>query len=290
MAAKTFFVAGVTGHVGGAAARRLLAAGYGVRTLARTPAKAANWAGKGVDVREGDFTDAAAMTSALEGVAGAFVMVPPFMAPAPGFPESVAVIASVKQALGAARTPKIVMLSSIGAEKTSRLGLITAAHMLEEELGGFAVATAMVRAGSFYENFSHGLATAETGSLDTFLAPADRKVPMIASEDIGAQVAELLMNEWSGKRIVELGSLVSPDEMAEALGEAVHKPVKARVVPREHWTAALQGMGVPAGRTWAFEEMEDNFNSGWIAFGVAGTEAVAGTMTPREFFAGLAAN
>jgi len=53
-----FFVSGITGHVGGAAARHLLEQGHAVRALARDPQKADAWADQGVDIRQGDFNDA----------------------------------------------------------------------------------------------------------------------------------------------------------------------------------------------------------------------------------------
>ena len=46
-----FFIAGITGHVGGAAARRLLAEGKQVRTLLRTPEKAKAFADQGVKIQ-----------------------------------------------------------------------------------------------------------------------------------------------------------------------------------------------------------------------------------------------
>ena len=81
-----FFVAGITGHVGGAAAHKLLEQGHTVRTLARDPQKAAEWARQGVDVRQGDFTDPAAVAAALEGVEGAYLMMPPDPGPVAGLP------------------------------------------------------------------------------------------------------------------------------------------------------------------------------------------------------------
>ncbi|MDT7709199.1 MAG: hypothetical protein QOG20_4806 [Pseudonocardiales bacterium] len=69
---NVFFVSGITGQVGGAAARQLPEEGRTVRTLARDPRKAAGWSQKGVDVRRGDFTDAGDdVTGALQGVEGA---------------------------------------------------------------------------------------------------------------------------------------------------------------------------------------------------------------------------
>ena len=282
------FVSGITGHVGGAAARQLLQQGHTVRTLARNPQKAAEWSKQGVDVREGDSNDSSAIAAALEGVDGAFVMVPPVPAPAPGYPESKSIIASLREAIGQARPPRVVALSSIGSEKTSGLGLITATHLLEEALADLPVPTAFVRAGSFFENYAGSLAgAAATGVFYTFYAPPERSVPMIATEDIGNEIARLLTTDWTGKRIIELGSPLSGNDVADAMGKALGKPVTAQAIPREQWAATLESFGLPHGSTWAYEEMLDGVNSGWIDFGAPGTEPVAGTKTAAEFFQGI---
>ena len=281
-----FFVSGITGKVGGAAARVLLEQGHAVRALVRDLAKASEWVQKGVDVQKGDFTDAVAMAAAMEGVDGAFVMVPPNVTPAPGYPESVAVIAAVREAVRKAAPPKVVALSSVGSEKTSGLGLITATHWMEEALKDLAGPVAFVRAGSFIENSLGGLEPAKaTGVYYSFYQPTDRAVPTIATADIGAEIARLLTQRWEGKRIVELGSPVSPDEMAKAMGEVLGREVTAQAIPREQWAATFEGFGMPPGSTWAYEEMLEGVNSGWIDFGVAGTERVAGTTTSAEVFA-----
>jgi uncharacterized protein YbjT (DUF2867 family) len=281
-----FFVSGLTGKVGGAAARRLLEKGCKVRTLARDPAKAAGWADRGVDVRQGDFDDAASVAAALEGVDGAFVMLPPVLAPSRDYAEARTTIASLVTALRQAAPPKIVALSSIGSEQASGLGLITGTHLLEDALAGLASPKAFVRAGSFIDNALHGLPRAiETGVFDSFQAPVDRPVPMVGTADIGTEVARWLMNDWIGTKTVELGSPASPDDLARAMAEVTGKPVAARAIPRERWAAVLEAIGMAPGTTWAYEEMMDGINSGWIAFGVPGTEPVAATTTPAEVFA-----
>ena len=68
-----FLITGITGKVGGATAQRLLDEGRTVRALTRDPDKAAEWSQKGVDIRQGDFNDVAAISSALEGVEGAYL-------------------------------------------------------------------------------------------------------------------------------------------------------------------------------------------------------------------------
>ena len=71
-----FLVMGVTGKVGGATATQLLAQGKKVRALVRDRAKAASWTDQGVELVDGDWNNAAAIERALDGVDGAFVMLP----------------------------------------------------------------------------------------------------------------------------------------------------------------------------------------------------------------------
>lgn len=280
-----FFISGITGKVGGAAARRLLDEGHAVRALVRDPAKAAEWAERGVELRQGDFNDAAAIAEALEGVEGAFLMLPPFFTPAPGFPEARAMVDSFREALWKAPPPRLVALSSIGAHQPGGLGMITAVRILEEGLRDLPFPTAFVRPGSFLENYLHDLQTAaSTGRYESFLHPLDHGAPMVATEDIGNQVARLLTEAWRGPRIVELGSPVSAHELARAMTEALGREVTAHAVPRAEWEATLAGRGMPPGFIAPYTEMEDAYNAGWIAFGVPGAERVAATITPAQLF------
>jgi uncharacterized protein YbjT (DUF2867 family) len=95
----------------------------------------------------------------------------------------------------------------------------------------------------------------------------------------------LLTTEWNGRRVIELGRPVSPDEIAEAIGEVLGREVKALALPRATWADAIEHMGIPKGSTWAYEEMLDGVNSGWIDFGVEGTEKRPGTTTAKDVYA-----
>ncbi len=279
-----FLITGITGKVGGAAAKNLLSQNKSLRALVRDTAKAKPWADQGVELVQGEWEDSVALTGALAGVEGAYLMMPPIQTPSPDFREAKAVIASYQQALAQAPPPKVVALSSMGSQQTSGLGLITSTHLLEEALKQEPFPIAFIRAGGFYENFLYGLQAAQGGTLPLFYTPTDRKLPMIATDDIGAEVARLLTSDWTGKRYIELGSMVSPDEVATALGNVLRRHVTAHAIPREAWTGALEGMGFPKGGTSAFEEMTEGVNSGWIGFGVPGTESVAGTTTAEQVF------
>ena len=109
---------------------------------------------------------------------------------------------------------------------------------------------------------------------------------MVASDDIGAEVATLLTGSaWSGHRVIELGSMVSADEVAGQLGEVLKLDVKAFAIPRAGWAEAFEQFGIPKGHAGPAEEMYESVNAGWMELGVAGTEHVAGTTSARDVFA-----
>jgi uncharacterized protein YbjT (DUF2867 family) len=108
---------------------------------------------------------------------------------------------------------------------------------------------------------------------------------MVATNDIGAEVATLLTGRaWSGQRIVEIGSMVSADEVAEQLGEVLNLDVKAFAILRAGWAGALEQFGIPKGHTGPAEEMYEAVNAGWMDLGADGTEHVAGTTSARDVF------
>jgi uncharacterized protein YbjT (DUF2867 family) len=174
----------------------------------------------------------------------------------------------------------------MGANRTGGLGMITALALLEQGLGELSSPIAFVRAGGFFENFLYGLQVAQGGTLPVYYNPTDRKSTMVATNDIGAEVATLLAGPaWSGRRVVELGSMVSADEVAEQLGDVLNLDVKAFAVPRAGWAEAFEQFGVPRGRTGPAEDMFEAVNAGWMDIGVEGTEHVAGTTSARDVFA-----
>ncbi len=126
-----FLVMGITGKVGGATAEHLLAHGKKVRALVRNREKTSSWANQGVELVDGDWNDSAAIERALKGVEGAFVMLPAVWAPSPDYKEAKGVIANYVEALTKAAPPRVVALSSMGANRTSGLGMITALSLLE---------------------------------------------------------------------------------------------------------------------------------------------------------------
>lgn len=283
-----FLVMGITGKVGGAAATHLLAQGKTVRALVRDRSKAASWVEQGVELVDGDWNDAASIERALKDVEGAFVMLPPVWAPSPDFREAKRVITNYVEALTKAPAPRVVALSSMGANRTSGMGLITALSLLEQGFRALTLPVAYVRAGGFFENFLYGLHVAQGGELPVFYDPTSRKSTMVATDDIGAEIATLLSGPaWSGHRVIELGSMVSADEVAAQLGEVMKLGVKAVAVPRAGWPGVFEQFGIPKGQSGPAETMYEAVNAGGMDLGVGGAQHVPGTTSARDVFAAV---
>lgn len=261
-----YAITGITGQVGSAVANTLLTQGLEVRAVVRDAAKAESWKARGCEIAVADVNDVAALTKAFQGVDGVFVLLPPIFDPGPGFTEGRAMLASLRAALEAAKPPRIVCLSTIGAQAVQP-NLLNLLGMMETSFSELPLPVAFLRAGWFMENALWDVAAArKEGVLRSYLQPLDRAFPMVATQDVGMLAAALLLETWTGNRIVELEGpqRVTPNQLAAAFAEVLGHHVKAEVVPRDGWIDEFtrQGMKNPTPRA----QMIDGFNEGWIRF------------------------
>jgi len=282
-----FTVMGITGRVGGAVAENLLAQGRTVRGVVRNPEKAKAWIERGVQLVESAYDDARGLVKAFDGAEGIFAMIPPDFAPSPGLPDQKRTIGAIREAIQQTNPGKVVILSSIGSEQASGLGLITSTHLFEEAMSSLTISRAYLRAGSFMENWLGALDHIRaTGEMPFFYAPLERKFPLVATCDIGLAGARVLQENWMGERVIEVdGPEGGTDlfEVATAFGKALGREVRAAQLPEPAWQSALEAMGMPPDRTGLYIEMVKSFNSGWIHFGNPGTEKFHGPTTIDAF-------
>jgi NAD(P)H dehydrogenase (quinone) len=271
-----YAITGITGHVGGVVAKALLDSGRQVRAVVRYAKKGDVWATQGCEVAVADMADAKSLSAAMTGVEGVFVLIPPIFDPTPGFAEIKAIIAALTEAIAVATPPKIVSLSTIGAQAT-KPSLLNQLGLVEQALSGVATPVCFLRAAWFMENAAWDVPAAREGVIPYFLQPLEKPVPMVATADIGRLAAALLRENWSGRRIVELEGprRVSPNDVAAAFARILNRPVRVEAVPRDHWEEifASQGMKNPGPRA----QMIDGFNQGWIEFEQGENAAIKGS-------------
>jgi uncharacterized protein YbjT (DUF2867 family) len=281
-----YAVTGITGKVGAAVARSLLSADQLVRAVVRDRAKGAAWADLGCDIVVADLADASALAKAFEGTEGVFAMLPPVFDPAPGFLEAREFIASMYTALAEAKPKKVVVLSTIGAD-APQPNLLNALGLMEDAFKSLPMPVTFLRAAWFMENAALDIASARQGNIQSYLQPLDRRVPMIATDDVGRTAAALLQEKWQGRRVVELegAQRVSPNALADAFAKALTQPVRAQAVPRDQWEPIFraQGMKNPTPRM----QMIDGFNAGWIDFPNLGANARKGVIGIDQAIAAL---
>jgi uncharacterized protein YbjT (DUF2867 family) len=282
-----FAVMGVTGKVGGAVARHLLAAGGPVRAIVRDQIKGAAWAEAGCEVAIATLDDEQSLATAFAGASGVFAMLPPQFDPAPGFPVARTMIARLRGALATTQPERLVVLSTIGADAT-QFNLLNQLGLLEAAFTDLPCRVTFLRAAWFMDNAAGDLKDAQRGEFRSHLQPTDRSIAMIASSDVGRCAADLLLTD-EAPEIVELEAKdrVSPDRIAAAYAKALGHDVRAVAVPRDAWEAEFRvaGMTNPLPRM----QMIDGFNQGWIDFPDRGAHARKGTTSIDQVIADIVA-
>jgi len=264
----TYTLIGATGNVGSVAATKLLARGHTVRAYVRSEAHAESWRKRGGQPFLGDLHDASALTKAFSGADGAYLMTPTWFAADDMFAENERALDALDEALGKSSPRRVVMLSSIGAHRPHGTGAILKLHAMERRFARLANVTS-IRAGWFMENYV-GLVPhiSEYGVLSSMLAPLDAPIPMVATVDVGAAVANALGADWSGQRVVELEGprRYSPNDVAMTFAKVLGSAVQAGVLPETRWTETWLSWGLTRGSANAMSEMLRGFNEGWITF------------------------
>jgi NAD(P)H dehydrogenase (quinone) len=284
-----FAIAGVTGHTGRVAADLLLAQGHTVRVLVRDAAKGAAWAAKGAEVAIADVSDGPSLTAALTGVDAAWILLPPNLGTGDFRAWQFATGRIVVDAIGAAKVPHVVLLSSVGAQHAAGTGPIAGIHPVEKGLAALpATGASFVRAAYFMENLLGNLGMLDQGLYPSF-SPADAKMPMIATVDIGALAAKLLAGpapKPGAPAIYELGGgPYSASDVAGVLSAIKGQPIKVVEAPVSAMAQTLQGFGFPPDIAALYQEMTEGAAAGLVAYDGTG-HPVAGTTSLETFLRG----
>ena len=272
-----FVIAGVTGHVGGVAAGELLAAKQPVKVIVRDQAKGKEWEARGAQVAVGALDDREFLTSTLKGAKGFFTLLPPNYA-APDFyafqRQTSDLIAAAVKASG---VPHVVILSSVGADLSEGNGPIKGLYFLENALRTTGTKLTSIRASYFQENLGNSVAPAKgQGIFPNFADAPDYPMPMIATKDIGKQVAHELLNpQPKSDNLDLLGPMYTMRQAAESLGKALGKDLQIINIPQAGWIPALVQAGMSQQLAEIMAEMYTGFATGKIT--PKGDRTVQGT-------------
>lgn len=244
----TIVVTTPTGHVGSRVVRLLLQAGVRPRVLARDPARLDAATRERADVWRGDLTDAAFVRKATSGARTVFWVDPtPHMTENP-IETSERTASSLVEAARAGDVARVVLLSSVGAEKRHGAGHIDALGRIEEQLDATGADTLHLRCGYFFTNLLMDLDGLAGGVLSTSFRP-DAPMAWVDPRDIGDVVAARLLNdEWKGRVVqaVHGPEDLTFEQVVATLTEVLGRPIRLDVVGDDDVRDALRGAGLPS--------------------------------------------
>ncbi|MET8297673.1 NAD(P)H-binding protein [Streptomyces sp. NPDC005180] len=243
----TIVVTTPTGHVGSRVVRLLLQAGVRPRVLVRDPARLGEETRERADVCQGDLTDAGFVREAVAGARSVFWVDPTPHTTADPVSVSLATAAPMVSAARAGDVGRVVLLSSIGAEKRHGVGHIDALAGIEEELDATGVDVLHLRCAYFFTNLLLDLDGLRRGVLSTAFDPGHR-MPWVDPRDIGDVVAARLLNDgWRGRVVqaVHGPEDLTFEQVARILTEALGRSVRLEPVGDDAVRKALRTAGLP---------------------------------------------
>lgn len=286
-----YVIAGVSGNTGSVVANALIEQGKKVRVIVRDAAKGEPWRARGADVALASVEDEAALTKALEGATGAYLLSPPDLASKSFVAERHVVLERVARAVEKSKVPHVVFLSSIGAQHAEGTGPIRTLHDAEQQLAKTSAKTTFIRAAYFLENWGAVLGAAAHGKLPTFLPP-DLSVPMVATKDIGLVAAKALLEPPAGKReVIELAGPrdYTSRELAAILATIVGRPVEVDAAETSAVVPTYESFGISTDVAGLFREMYEGIASGRVAYEGNGARLVRGRVDAESTFRALGA-
>jgi uncharacterized protein YbjT (DUF2867 family) len=237
-----------TGNIGHQVLNHVLASDQPVRVIARDPAKLPAEVRDHVEVIQGSHEDPQVVTHAFKGAEALFWLLP---ADRHAASADEAFVGSTRPAAEAIRShgiERVVDVSALGrgTAYASRAGYVTASLAMDDLIAGTGAAFRALTAPSFIDNLlRQSRAIKEHGTFFGTLS-ADRALPVVATRDIAAIAARLLLDGmWTGQEEVPLlgPEDLSHNDMAAIAADVLGTPVRYQQIPLQAFRDQFTGSG-----------------------------------------------
>jgi NAD(P)H dehydrogenase (quinone) len=238
----TILVTGATGKFGNTVVDSLLKRGLTAQLAVsvRDPAKASNYKQRGVDVRQGDFDDAASLVRAFSGVDRLLII------STDGDNETR--IRQHKTAVQAAQDAgvRFIVYTSISNASDNPLSLAEVHRATEAAIRGTGIPYAFLRNNWYLEN-ELGFVQAGIAGAPIITSAGKGKVGWALRSDYAQAAAAVLAGGGYESVTYELsGQLATYDDFAAALGQVLGHQVSVEHVDDAAYAQSLAGAGLPA--------------------------------------------
>ena len=236
-------ITGATGQLGRLVIEQLLKTvpANQIVAIVRNPAKAEALSQQGIVVRQGDYTDQAALTTALKGVEKLLLISSSEVG------QRATQHQNVINAAKAAGVTFVAYTSLLHADN-SPLGLHVEHVATEKALAASGIPYALLRNGWYTENY---LASAPPAlEHGVFIGAAgEGKIASATRADYAAAAAKVVSEEGHAGKVYELAgdSAWTLSELAAELSKQSGKPVVYQNMSEADFAAALKSVGLPAG-------------------------------------------
>lgn len=281
-------VMGATGNTGRATIERLLASGTRVRALGRSAERLGPLAAMGAEAAVGDAGDARYLAEAFDGAQAVYTMIPPEVSHPDYAARQDEVGEAMTSAVCSAGVPRVVFLSSLGADRPDGTGPIAGMYRQEQRFLGIEGLNAVfLRPGSFFENHYATLGLIKHEGINGGAFAGDLAHPQIATRDIGEAAAAALVEGFTG---IEVRELLGPRDLSNGaatriLGAKIGLPDLTYVqFPYEAYQASLVDAGLSASFASMLVEMSEAMNQGRLV-SLAGRNENTATATDFSTFA-----
>ena len=238
-----------TGTIGHQVLENLLASGEHLRLVARDLADVPVETRQLVEVIEGSHGDPAVVDQAFDGADAVFWLTPPdpraesIEAAYVGFARPAA------EAFTKHGVKRVVGVSALGRGTpwASRAGYVTASLAMDDLIATTGVAYRALTNPSFMDNIAVQAAAIKNQGMFFSPVDGDRKLPTVATRDIAAAAARLLLDDsWHGAGEVPLlgPADLSFNDMAGIISEVLGKDVRFRQVTFEAYKDRFVGFGM----------------------------------------------
>lgn len=247
-----------TGNIGGHVLACLLKSDEPLRVILRDPGKLPEAAHGRVDVIAGSHSDKAVVDTAFAGASAVFWLCPPTPCNTPEA-ATVEFTRPAAEAIRAHGVRHVVAATTLGRDTAwqNRAGMATASIRAVDLLRATGAAVRGLALPGFMDNARLQLDSIRTGCISGAIGP-ERKLPHVATRDVGAAAAGLLANRsWKGQIDVPV---LGPEEhsyadLSRIISEETGISCRYQHVPFEDWRARIVRFGWPERFAEAYVEM-----------------------------------
>ncbi|MEZ0584476.1 SDR family oxidoreductase [Erwinia sp. STN24] len=224
--------------------------------VVRSPAKAADLAALGVQVRQGDYNQPQTLADAFRGVDKVLLI---------SSSEIGQREAQHKAAIEAAKAAgvKLLAYTSLLHADSSPMGLADEHRATEQALIASGVPYVILRNGWYSENYAASIAPALTHGV--FIGAADEgKIASATRQDYAEAAAAVLTSDAPVDKVYELAGdeAYTLTQFAAEIAQASGKAVRYQNLPQDDFAAALKAAGLPDGLAEMLADSDANAAKG----------------------------